>query len=132
MESVSNVTTAFISTTHSEHVRPMFKLVWRPALAAFSFLLQYEDQKEIIGLVLDGVRCAVRLSGIFTLELERDSFVSLLARFSLLQATSGVEEMRTKNIDAIKTLITVAYTGKTLNNMTRNIPLFVNNNDFEI
>ena len=111
MEAVSHVTTHFISTTHSEHVRPMFKLVWRPALAAFSFQLMYEDQKEIIGLVLDGVRCAVRLSGIFALELERDSFVSLLSRFSLLQATSGVEEMQAKNIDAIKTLITVAYTG---------------------
>lgn len=112
MEAVSHVTAAFISTSHSEHVRPMFKLVWRPALAAFSFQLMYEDQKEIIGLVLDGVRCAVRLSGIFALELERDSFVSLLARFSLLQATSGVEEMQAKNIDSIKTLITVAYTGK--------------------
>ena len=90
----------------------MFKIVWRPALAAFSFQLMYEDKKEIIGSVLDGVRCAIRLSGIFTLELERDSFVSLLSRFSLLQATSGVDEMKAKNIDAIKTLITVAYTGE--------------------
>ena len=112
MEAVSHVTAAFISTTHSEHVRPMFKLVWRPALASFSFILQYEDQKEIVNQVLDGVRCAIRLSGIFNLNLERDTFVQLLSRFSLLQSTSGLDEMMPKNIDAIKTLITVAYTGK--------------------
>ena len=110
MEAVSHVTATFVSTTHSEHVRPMFKMVWRPALAAFSFLLQYQSQKEIVSLVLDGVRCAIRLSGIFRLDLERDSFIGILARFSLLQQTSGVQEMQTKNIDAIKTLIMVAYT----------------------
>ena len=88
----------------------MFKLVWRPALAAFSFILQYEDQKEIVAQVLDGVRCSIRLSGIFNLTLERDTFVQLLSRFSLLQSTSGLDEMLPKNIDAIKTLITVAYT----------------------
>ena len=113
MKAVGHVTTAFISTTHSEHVRPMFKLVWRPALAAFSFILQYEDAKEIVGQVLDGVRCSIRLSGIFSLNLERDTFVQLLSRFSLLQSTSGLDEMLPKNIDAIKTLITVAYTGLT-------------------
>ncbi|CAG5091625.1 Oidioi.mRNA.OKI2018_I69.PAR.g13169.t1.cds [Oikopleura dioica] len=110
MEAVSHVTATFVSTSHSEHVRPMFKMVWRPALAAFSFLLQYQSQKEIVSLVLDGVRCAIRLSGIFRLDLERDSFIGILSRFSLLQQTSGVQEMQTKNIDAIKTLIMVAYT----------------------
>ncbi|CBY35510.1 unnamed protein product [Oikopleura dioica] len=110
MEAVSHVTATFVSTTHSEHVRPMFKMLWRPALAAFSFLLQYQSQKEIVSLVLDGVRCAIRLSGIFRLDLERDSFIGILSRFSLLQQTSGVQQMQTKNIDAIKTLIMVAYT----------------------
>ena len=116
MKAVGHVTTAFISTMHAEHVRPMFKLVWRPALAAFSFILQYsgdQDSKDqnIVGQVLDGVRCSIRLSGIFNLNLERDTFVQLLSRFSLLQSTSGLDEMLPKNIDAIKTLITVAYTG---------------------
>lgn len=33
-----------------------------------------------------------------------------LARFTLLTATSGIAEMKQKNIDTIKTLITVAHT----------------------
>lgn len=33
-----------------------------------------------------------------------------LARFTLLTASSGIAEMKQKNIDTIKTLITVAHT----------------------
>lgn len=33
-----------------------------------------------------------------------------LSRFTLLTATSGIHEMKAKNIDTIKTLITVAQT----------------------
>lgn len=33
-----------------------------------------------------------------------------LARFSLLTASSSITEMKQKNIDTIKTLITVAHT----------------------
>jgi len=43
------------------------------------------------------------------LQLERDSFVQALSRFTLLTA-SGLHEMKSKNIDTIKTLITVAQT----------------------
>lgn len=43
-------------------------------------------------------------------QLERDAYVQALARFTLLTATSGIAEMKQKNIDTIKTLITVAHT----------------------
>ena len=46
----------------------------------------------------------------FKLQLERDSFVQALSRFTLLTATAGLHEIKTKNIDTIKTLITVAQT----------------------
>lgn len=45
-----------------------------------------------------------------TFQLERDSFVQALSRFTLLTATAGLHEIKTKNIDTIKTLITVAQT----------------------
>ena len=44
------------------------------------------------------------------LQLERDAYVQALARFSLLTASSSITEMKQKNIDTIKTLITVAHT----------------------
>ncbi|KAG7235225.1 hypothetical protein INR49_030628 [Caranx melampygus] len=47
---------------------------------------------------------------IFNMQLERDAYVQALARFTLLTASSSITEMKQKNIDTIKTLITVAHT----------------------
>ncbi|XP_076868997.1 brefeldin A-inhibited guanine nucleotide-exchange protein 1 isoform X2 [Brachyhypopomus gauderio] len=110
MEAVSHVQAPFTSATHLEHVRPMFKLAWTPFLAAFSVGLQDCDDTEVASLCLEGIRCAIRIACIFTIQLERDAYVQALARFTLLTASSGISEMKQKNIDTIKTLITVAHT----------------------
>ena len=47
---------------------------------------------------------------IICFQLERDAFVQALCQFSLLTANAVITEMKAKNIDTIKTLITVAYT----------------------
>lgn len=110
MESVSHVQAPFTTAKHLEHVRPMFKMAWTPFLAAFSVGLQDCDDTEIASLCLDGIRCAIRIACIFHMSLERDAYVQALARFTLLTATSPILEMKAKNIDTIKTLITVAHT----------------------
>lgn len=61
-------------------------------------------------LCLDGIRCAIRIACIFHMNLERDAYVQALARFTLLTANSPITEMKSKNIDTIKILITVAHT----------------------
>jgi brefeldin A-inhibited guanine nucleotide-exchange protein len=111
MESVSHVESQFTSAKHLEHVRPMFRIAWTPFLAAFSVGLQDCDDPDIAYLCLDGIRCAIRIACIFQMTLERDAYVQALARFTLLTATSSpITEMKSKNIDTIKTLITVAHT----------------------
>ncbi|KAG1705092.1 Brefeldin A-inhibited guanine nucleotide-exchange protein 1 [Nymphon striatum] len=110
MESVSHVSSSFTSATHQEHVRPMFKMSWTPFLAAFSVGLQDCDDLAIASQCLDGIRCAVRIACIFQMKLERDAYVQALARFTLLTANSPITEMKSKNVDTIKTLITVAHT----------------------
>ncbi|XP_011503238.1 PREDICTED: brefeldin A-inhibited guanine nucleotide-exchange protein 1 [Ceratosolen solmsi marchali] len=110
MESVSHVQAPFTTAKHLEHVRPMFKIAWTPFLAAFSVGLQDCDDPEIASLCLDGIRCAIRIACIFHMMLERDAYVQALARFTLLTANSPITEMKAKNIDTIKTLITVAHT----------------------
>ncbi|XP_069047643.1 brefeldin A-inhibited guanine nucleotide-exchange protein 1 isoform X1 [Lepisosteus oculatus] len=110
MEAVSHVQAPFTSATHLEHVRPMFKLAWTPFLAAFSVGLQDCDDTDVASLCLEGIRCAIRIACIFAIQLERDAYVQALARFTLLTASSGITEMKQKNIDTIKTLITVAHT----------------------
>ncbi|ESN92223.1 hypothetical protein HELRODRAFT_157983 [Helobdella robusta] len=110
MESVSHVQSNFTSATHLEHVRPMFKIAWTPLLAAFSVGLQDCDDQTIANVCLDGIRCAIRISCVFHMELERDAYVQALSRFTLLSATSPITEIKSKNIDTIKTLISVAHT----------------------
>ncbi|XP_031422600.1 brefeldin A-inhibited guanine nucleotide-exchange protein 2 isoform X2 [Clupea harengus] len=110
MEAVSHAQAPFFSATHLEHVRPMFKLAWTPLLAAFSVGLQDCDDQEVACLCLEGIRCAIRIACIFNMQLERDAYIQALARFTLLTASSSITEMKQKNIDTIKTLITVAHT----------------------
>jgi brefeldin A-inhibited guanine nucleotide-exchange protein len=110
MESVSHVSTNFTSARHGEHIMPMFKLAWTPFLAAFSISLQDSDDFKIVELCLSGIRCAIRIACIFGLELERDAYMQALARFTLLTATSPITEMKSKNVECIKTLITIAHT----------------------
>ncbi|KAH0540473.1 hypothetical protein KQX54_017657 [Cotesia glomerata] len=110
MDSVSHVQAPFTTAKHLEHVRPMFKMAWTPFLAAFSVGLQDCDDPEIASLCLDGIRCAIRIACIFHMTLERDAYVQALARFTLLTANSPITEMKAKNIDTIKTLITIAHT----------------------
>ena len=44
------------------------------------------------------------------MQLERDAYVQALGRFTLLTCATPITEMKLKNIDTIKTLISVAHT----------------------
>ena len=67
------------------------------------------DDTRVVDLCLNGIRCAIRIACIFHLELERDAYMQALARFTLLTASLPITEMKTKNIECIKTLITIAH-----------------------
>ncbi|KFD61658.1 hypothetical protein M514_11433 [Trichuris suis] len=104
MEAASHFQAPFTSATHAQHV------TWTPCLAAFSVGLQHSNDFEISTLCLEGFRFAIRIACMFRMELERDAYVQALARFTLLTAGTTLTEMKTKNIDTLKTLITVAHT----------------------
>lgn len=44
------------------------------------------------------------------MELERNAFIQALCRFTLLVTTSQVSEIKTKNVECLKTLIGIAQT----------------------
>ncbi|CAB4064356.1 ARFGEF [Lepeophtheirus salmonis] len=54
MESACTRSDVFTSARHLDHVKPMFKLLWSPVLAAFSVGLQDCDDAEISQLCLGG------------------------------------------------------------------------------
>ncbi|ESK97600.1 sec7 guanine nucleotide exchange factor [Moniliophthora roreri MCA 2997] len=97
----------FFSASHFVHVRPMFEVAWIPFLAGLSGPLQDTDDLEIVELCLDGFKSAIRIVCFFDLELERNAFVTTLAKFTFL---NNLGEMKTKNMEAIKTLLDVAVT----------------------
>ncbi|KAF8529196.1 Sec7-domain-containing protein [Hysterangium stoloniferum] len=95
----------FFSASHFVHVRPMFEVAWMPFLAGISAPLQDTDDLEIVELCLDGFKCAIRIVCFFDLELQRNAFVTTLAKFTFL---NNLGEMKTKNMEAIKALLDVA------------------------
>ncbi|VDK79873.1 unnamed protein product [Litomosoides sigmodontis] len=107
MEAASHYEAAFTSASHCEHVRPMFKIAWTPCLAAFSIGLQTSEDESVIFWCLQGFRLGIKIACIFRLILERNAFIQALARFTLLTAKNSMVEMKSKNIESIKLLLTV-------------------------
>ncbi|KAI1313876.1 Brefeldin A-inhibited guanine nucleotide-exchange protein 2 [Mortierella claussenii] len=117
---------AWRNATHAEHVKPMFAVACWPAMATLS--LAFEEaidpsifasktepktrefaviNAEAIELCLRGMTNAIRIASIFHMEVERDAFISSLAK---LTGMNHVSEMQPKNVLAIRTLLKVANT----------------------
>ncbi|CAE6407293.1 unnamed protein product [Rhizoctonia solani] len=94
----------FFSASHFVHVRPMFEVAWMPFIAGLS-TMQNTDDMDLIVLCLEGFKLAIRIACFFDLELERNAFVTTLAKFTFL---NNLGEMKTKNMEAIKALLDVA------------------------
>ncbi|OWZ09970.1 LOW QUALITY PROTEIN: Brefeldin A-inhibited guanine nucleotide-exchange protein [Phytophthora megakarya] len=89
------------------HVRPMFETLWAPLLAACSVTFESSESAEAIQLCLDSFRHAVHLSARLGMPAERDAFVTVLAKFTALHTTNS-RLMRSKNMEAIKALISIS------------------------
>ena len=98
-------TEEFYSASHFEHVKPMLEVAWMPILAGISGPLQDSDDIDLIRLSLEGFKQAIKIVCLFDLELERNAFVTTLAKFTFL---NNFGEMKPKNVEAIKTLLDVA------------------------
>ena len=83
----------------------MFEVAWIPFLAGLSGPLQETDDLEVVELCLDGFKNAIRIVCFFDMELQRNAFVTTLAKFTFL---NNLGEMKTKNMEAIKALLDVA------------------------
>ena len=87
-------------------IQPMFDLLWFPALATFSMILEESDLDTWIDLCMDGYRLSVKVSTEMELDTSRQAFVSSLRKFTLLGSS---KEMKNKNLAAVKVLLTIAH-----------------------
>ncbi|KAJ9461855.1 Brefeldin A-inhibited guanine nucleotide-exchange protein 3 [Diplonema papillatum] len=98
---------AFLRASKMENVKPMFESCWAAMLPAFSVILEQSgnDQQASIDLCLDGFVRSIHIACMFYLDVERDAFVSALAKLTFL---SNYREIEPKNIKSIKALIDIA------------------------
>lgn len=93
--------------TENSHVRPMFETVWAPLLACCSVIFESSDSPVAIQLCLNSFKHAIHLAARLNMPSERDAFVTVLSKFTALHNT-GTRLMRSKNIEAIKALISIS------------------------
>ncbi|WVW84498.1 hypothetical protein I302_106532 [Kwoniella bestiolae CBS 10118] len=98
-------TDQFHTASRLEHVQFMFQVAWMPFLAGISGSLQETDDLDVVYLCLDGLKSAIKIVCLFDMELERNAFVTTLAKFTYL---NNLGEMKPKNVEAIKCLLDVA------------------------
>lgn len=102
-----NATEQYYSASHVEHVKPMFEVAWMSFLAGISTPLQDSMDPETVQIALAGFRDAIKIVCFFGLELERNAFVTTLAKFTFL---NNLGEMKSKNVETIKVLLGIANT----------------------
>lgn len=104
---VKDALSRFIPATSVRHVGSMFNVTWMSFLSGLSAPVQETQNLETIGPCMDGLKLAIRISCAFDLETPRVAFVTALAKFTNL---GNVREMMAKNVEALKTLLDVAFT----------------------
>ena len=97
----------YFSASHMEHVKPMFEVAWMSFLAGISAPLQNSNDADTIRMSLDGFKDAIKIVCFFGLELERNAFITTLAKFTFL---NNFGEMKSKNVATIEALLDIAHT----------------------
>lgn len=103
----SSLQTTFVQTRYidNEDVQAMFEIAWPPMTSVFSQVLELSDEEPLVNLCLEGCRLGVKMAARLNMKTARDTFVNSLVKFTTLDT---VREMKPKNIQCIKLLLTIA------------------------
>lgn len=93
------------SISPSDVVKPMFDVTWGPLIGTLSQVLECSNDERSIAVCLNGFVYAVRIAAHSDMSLARDTFVNSLGKFTFL---GSIKEMRHKNIESIRTLLSIA------------------------
>jgi brefeldin A-inhibited guanine nucleotide-exchange protein len=102
-----NIGSKYIPASSFKHVGPMLEVTWMAFLTAISAQVQDTNNLETIRLCMEGQRIAIRIACLFDLANPRQAFVASLARFTNLY---NLNEMKAKNVEALKSLLEIAQT----------------------
>lgn len=85
-----------------EHIRPMVEAVGWPLLAAFSVVMEEGDNKSRVLACMEGFKSGIHIAHVLGMDTMRYAFLTSLVRFTFLHAP---KEMRSKNVEALRTLL---------------------------
>ncbi|XP_026389644.1 brefeldin A-inhibited guanine nucleotide-exchange protein 5-like [Papaver somniferum] len=94
----------FHTAQQIELVRPMVEAVGWPLLATFSVTMEEGDNKPRVTLCMEGFRAGIHITRALGMDTMRYAFLTSLVRLTFLHAP---KEMRSKNVEALKTLLTL-------------------------
>lgn len=95
----------------------MFENTWSANLAVFSVLLEESEDTRITELCIEGFMHAIKISGFYSMNTERDAFVSSLSKFTqmIFSGVGAIREIKEKNLECIRALLNLAtYEGNYL------------------
>ncbi|KAK9101674.1 hypothetical protein Scep_025104 [Stephania cephalantha] len=94
----------FHTAQQIELVRPMVDAVGWPLLATFSVTMEEGDNKPRVLLCMEGFRAGIHITRVLGMDTMRYAFLTSLVRFTFLHAP---KEMRSKNVEALRTLLAI-------------------------
>ncbi|XP_031256027.1 brefeldin A-inhibited guanine nucleotide-exchange protein 5 isoform X3 [Pistacia vera] len=92
----------FYTSQRIELVRPMVEAVGWPLLAAFSVTMEEGENKPRVVLCMEGFKAGIHITHVLGMDTMRYAFLTSLVRFTFLHAP---KEMRSKNVEALRTLL---------------------------
>ncbi|KAK1568405.1 hypothetical protein Q3G72_024051 [Acer saccharum] len=92
----------FYTSQRIELVRPMVEAVGWPLLATFSVTMEEGDNKPRVVLCMEGFKAGIHITHVLGMDTMRYAFLTSLVRFTFLHAP---KEMRSKNVEALRTLL---------------------------
>jgi len=88
-------------------VKPMFDVTWGAIIGTLSQVMECSNDEQSIAVCLTGFVYAIRISAHSNMSLARDTFLGSLAKFTYL---GSVKELKYKNVEIIRTLVSIAVT----------------------
>ncbi|KAK2645141.1 hypothetical protein Ddye_020336 [Dipteronia dyeriana] len=92
----------FYTSQRIELVRPMVEAVGWPLLATFSVTMEEGENKPRVVLCMEGFKAGIHITHVLGMDTMRYAFLTSLVRFTFLHAP---KEMRSKNVEALRTLL---------------------------
>ncbi|XWS26510.1 hypothetical protein CRYUN_Cryun26dG0038000 [Craigia yunnanensis] len=92
----------FYTAQEIELVRPMVEAVGWSLLATFSVTMEEGENKPRVVLCMEGFRAGIHITYVLGMDTMRYALLTSLVRFTFLHAP---KEMRSKNVEALRTLL---------------------------